>query len=190
MSNKTEFIENYIKGLQELLSELDPAAINRAIMWFREAHDENRTIFTCGNGGSASISSHLVVDLLKGASYGYSRRFRIIGLADSIATITAYANDVSYDRVFVEQLKNFAKPGDVLAAFSGSGNSANVLRAVEYANEAGLKTIGFTTSLGGALRDMVQLPLILPTSHMGHLEDSFFIIVHILCYAFIEDKDF
>ena len=110
----------------------------------------------------------------------------MIALNDSISTLTAYANDVDYQSVFVEPLKNFAAPGDVLVAVSGSGNSPNVLRAVEYANQIGCRTIGLTTSTGGRLREIAQLPLAVPSDHMGRLEDSFFIITHILCYAFIE----
>ena len=112
----------------------------------------------------------------------------MIALADSVSTLTAYANDVSYESVFVEQLKNWASPGDVLIAISGSGNSPNVLRAVEYANDRGVTTIACTTSKGGGLKSIARIPLLVPSSHMGHLEDSFFVMTHVLCYAFIEDR--
>ena len=190
MNDKTAFVESYIADLRNTVAGLDPAAINKAIIWLREARDNGKQVFTCGNGGSASIASQMVVDIIKGASYGRERKFRIIGLTDSIATITAYANDIDYEHVFVEPLVNYSEPGDVLIAISGSGNSANVVRAVEYANRAGLKTIGLTTSLGGHLRELAQLPIIVPSDHMGRLEDCFFIISHILCYAFMDDKDF
>lgn len=184
---KKDFTGSYLKNLQDVLARIDTAPVMQAVEWLRKARDESRTVFTCGNGGSASIASQMVVDLLKGASYRKPSRFRVIGLTDSIATITAYANDVGYEIVFVEQLRNFAKAGDVLIAISGSGNSPNVLRAVEYANEAGCKTIGLTTGKGGKLGEIAQLPLRVPSNHMGRLEDCFFILTHILCYAFIEE---
>ena len=190
MKNKKEFVEKYIVDLNRTIEQLDTEALNRAIQWLREARDSGNQVFTCGNGGSASISSQMVVDILKGGSYGRKRRFRIIGLTDSIATITAYANDVSYDCVFVEPLINYSGPGDILIAISGSGNSTNVIRAVEYANEAGLKTIGLTTSLGGRLREIAKLPIVVPSAHMGRLEDCFFIATHILCYAFMDDETY
>ncbi|MBN2295901.1 MAG: SIS domain-containing protein [Pirellulales bacterium] len=181
-----KFVRNYLNGLGSLLPKLDDAAITKAIECLRDAAQQGNTIYICGNGGSASIASQMVVDIVKGASTGREPRFKMICLNDSISTITAYANDVDYDCVFVEQLKNFAGEGDVLLAISGSGNSGNVLRAVEYANQVGCKTIGLTTSEGGKLKDISQLPLVVPSSHMGHLEDSFFIMTHVLCYAFIE----
>lgn len=185
---KSSFVRAYLDELAEVVKKLDADALEKVIVCLRAARDGGRTIFSCGNGGSASIASEMVVDIVKGASYGKKKRFRMIGLSDSIATITAYANDVSYESVFVEQLKNWAEKGDVLIAISGSGNSPNVLRAVEYANQIGCETVGCTTAEGGKLRDLVSLPLLVPSRHMGHLEDCFYVMTHILCYAFIEDR--
>ena len=98
------------------------------------------------------------------------------------------SDDVSYESVFVEQLKNFAIAGDVLIAISGSGNSPNVIQAVQYANESDVTTIGCTTGEGGRLKDLAKIPLLVPSRHMGHLEDCFFAMTHVLCYAFIEDR--
>ena len=181
-----QFAIDYLDGLKKTLDGLDPAGIGTAVSWMKEARDHERFIYVCGNGGSASIASQMVVDLVKGASYGRSRRFKVIALTDSVATITAYANDVNYECVFVEQLRNFAREGDVLIAISGSGNSPNVLRAVEHANSVGCRTIGLTQSGGGALKDLCALTLGVPSTHMGRLEDSFFILAHILMYAFME----
>ena len=97
-----------------------------------------------GNGGSGASASHAAGDLNKGVSYGREKRFRVISLNDNLATLTAYANDVSYVDVFVEQLKNFLRPGDLVIAISGSGNSPNVLKAIEYANQQGAITVGLT----------------------------------------------
>jgi D-sedoheptulose 7-phosphate isomerase len=182
----TDFVSNYLSNLGTLLPKLDQEKIAQAISWMRETRDIGNTIYICGNGGSASIASQMVVDIVKGASFKKKARFKMLGLTDSIATITAYANDEGYETVFVEQLKNYAQPGDILMAISGSGNSANVLNAVEYANSVGCKTIGYTTGEGGKLKDLVELPLLVPSNHMGRLEDCFFILTHILCYAFME----
>jgi len=182
------FSRRYLEDLRAVLAELDASSVDRAIGCLRQARDAGRTIFSCGNGGSASIASQMVVDLVKGASYGKTTRpFRMIALTDSVATLTAYANDVNYESVFVEPLRNWAQRGDVLIAISGSGNSPNVLRAVEYANGIGCVTIGLTTARSGRLRELASVPLLVPSSHMGRLEDTFFIVTHILCYAFIED---
>ncbi len=184
-----QFARGYLDKLAALLAEIDAQAITESIRWLRDAGAAGRTIYSCGNGGSALIASQMVGDMVKQASMGRDVRFRMLGLADSTGTILAYANDVDYGSIFVEPLKNFAVAGDVLIGISGSGNSENVLRAVEYANQIGCRTIGLTTSTGGRLKDLAQLPLVIPTDHMGRLEDAFFILTHIMCYAFI-DKAF
>ncbi len=184
-----EFAVNYLEDLKRTISSLDPVLIGKAADWLREARDNGRMVFACGNGGSAAISAQMVVDMVKGASYGHRARFRMIGLADNVGTITAYANDVDYDSVFVEQLRNFAQKGDVLLAISGSGNSRNVLRAVEYANSIGCRTIGLTRAGGGALKDLAALTLPVDNNHMGRLEDCFFVMTHILAYAFMEEVE-
>jgi D-sedoheptulose 7-phosphate isomerase len=109
----------------------------------------SRHISFCGNGGSASTASHFACDIVKGASYQRTQRFQILSWPDSLPTLTAYSNDVGYECVFAEQLKNFAQSGDLAVAISGSGNSLNVLGAVEYANSAGHKTIALTGRDGG-----------------------------------------
>jgi D-sedoheptulose 7-phosphate isomerase len=187
MLDRKTFAGHYLEDLADTLRKVDPQAIATAIEWLREARDADKTIYSCGNGGSALIASQMVVDIVKGASYGRPKRFKMLSLADPSGTILAYANDVSYDVVFEEQLKNFAVAGDVLIAISGSGNSLNVLKAVEYANRIGCRTIGLTIDAGGQLRTLAQLPILVPSKHMGRLEDSFFAITHILCYAFIEE---
>lgn len=180
------FPELYKKELIETIEKIDLAKVNQAIEWFKEAREAGRTIFTCGNGGSASTASHFVCDMVKGASYKRDRRFKIMALTDSLPTITAYSNDVSYDIVFAEQLRNFAQAGDVVMAISGSGNSPNVLRAIEYANSIGCKTLGLTGRDGGKLGAMVQLNLQAPVPHMGRIEDAHMIICHMLCYYFMD----
>ncbi len=183
------FVKGYIEDLGSLLTRLDSGRLAEAITWMRTARDNGNTIFICGNGGSASIASQMVVDIVKGASLRKKARFKMIGLTDSIPTITAYANDEGYETVFVEPLKNFAQPDDLVIGISGSGNSENVLRAIQYANETGCKSIGLTSAESGKLRELVHLPLLVPSRHMGRLEDCFFIMTHVLCYAFMEEPD-
>ncbi|HEY3439178.1 MAG TPA: SIS domain-containing protein [Paludibaculum sp.] len=182
------FPATYLESLQQTLCGISVDKVNEAIEWLRQAREEGRTIFTCGNGGSASTASHFVCDVLKGASFNRPKRFRIMALTDSLPTLTAYSNDVSYDCVFVEQLKNFGQPGDILLSISGSGNSPNVLRAVEYANQAGLKTIGLTGRDGGQLGRLSQLEINVADPHMGRIEDGHMIICHMLAYYFMDTE--
>jgi D-sedoheptulose 7-phosphate isomerase len=181
-----EFAADYIEKLRKTLAGLDTGTIGQAAAWLKEARDKGRTVFVIGNGGSAAVAAHLVVDLVKGASYGRPAKFKVLSLADNVATVTAYVNDVGGDAIFVEPLKNFARPEDVIIAISGSGDSRNVLAAVEYANGAGCKTIGLTRAGGGALGRLVALNLAVPSDHMGRLEDGFMVMAHILAYAFME----
>lgn len=181
-----DFPRDYRTKLSGTLESIDLNLVARAIEILREARDKQRHIFTCGNGGSASTASHFVTDMVKGASFGRDTRFRIMALTDSLSTITAYSNDVSYECVFVEQLKNFAQPGDVLIAVSGSGNSPNVVSAVEYANRAGCTTIALTGRDGGKLGAAAKLEIRVPDSHMGRIEDAHLFICHMICYYFME----
>lgn len=182
----TSFVQDYQSRLQETISRLPLDRVAQAIEWLKEARESGNTIYTCGNGGSASTASHFVCDIVKGASYRRDKKFRIQGLADSLSTLTAYSNDVSYDVVFEEQLKNFGRLGDVLIAVSGSGNSPNVLKAVEWANANGLRTIGLTGRDGGQLGRLAQLEINAPDPHMGRIEDAHMIVLHMICYFFME----
>jgi D-sedoheptulose 7-phosphate isomerase len=181
------FTTHYRDQLVSLMDKLDLACVNRAIEWFAETREHGRTIFVCGNGGSAATASHFVCDILKGASYQRDSRFRIMALTDNLATITAYSNDVSYDLVFTEQLRNFARPGDLFMAISGSGNSKNVLHAMETANEIGCRTIALTGRDGGKLGKLAQLNIRAAEPHMGRIEDAHMIICHMIGYYFMEE---
>lgn len=179
--------EIYKTELLAAIDRIDTGRVQQAIEWFREARDASRHIFVCGNGGSASTASHFACDIVKGASYNRDSRFRIMALTDSMATITAYSNDVSYDCVFAEQLKNFAQPGDLVMCISGSGNSPNVLRAMEYANSIGCKTIALTGRDGGKLGPLAQLGIQVAVPHMGRIEDAHMIVCHMIAYHFMEN---
>jgi D-sedoheptulose 7-phosphate isomerase len=182
------FSDDYRKQLIETIASIDLAKVDQAIEWLRQARNENRRIFVCGNGGSASTASHFACDIVKGASFNRRARFRIMALTDNLATLTAYSNDVGYDCVFVEQLKNFAEPGDVVMGISGSGNSVNVLRAVEYANNSGCRTIGLTGRDGGKLGSLAQLNIQVPVQHMGRIEDGHMIVCHMIGYYFMDTE--
>ena len=181
-----QFPNEYKSKLLGALETLDLKAVGEAIEILKEALDNNRHVFVCGNGGSASTASHFVTDMVKGASFERDKRFRIMALTDSMATITAYSNDVGYDCIFAEQLKNFAQPQDVFMAISGSGNSKNVVCAMDYANSIGCKTIALTGRDGGKLGPAANLQIRVAEPHMGRIEDGHLIVCHMLCYYFME----
>ncbi len=180
------FLDSYRRRVVAALAAVDMHRVRLAVEWLRQARDGDRQVFICGNGGSAATASHLACDLVKGASHNRRRRFRVMALTDSMPTVTAYANDVGYDRVFVEHLRNFARSGDLLIAISGSGRSPNVVAAVEYANRAGCRSIGLTGRDGGELGRLARLHLHVPEPHMGRIEDVHMALCHMLAYAFID----
>jgi D-sedoheptulose 7-phosphate isomerase len=180
------FPAEYKSKLLRTLDTIDLAKVDEIIEVLKRARDEDRQIFVCGNGGSAATANHFACDMVKGASYGKDKRFRITALSEQIPTMTAYANDVGYDAVFVEQLKNFARKGDVLLALSGSGNSPNVIRAVEYAKSIGCQTIGLSGRDGGKLKPMVSLNVHIEDDHMGRIEDAHMAICHMVGYHFMD----
>ena len=182
------FPAEYRAELLAAVEAIDIEKVAQAIQWFREARAAGRSVFVCGNGGSASTASHFVCDMVKGASFHRPARFRIQALTDSLPTITAYSNDVSYEAIFVEQLRNFAQPGDLVMAISGSGNSPNVLRAVEYANSIGCRTLALTGRDGGRLGALAQLNLQVPVPHMGRIEDAHLVICHMIAYYFMDTE--
>ena len=182
------FTADYKTHLLDAIESIDLEKVNKAIELFKEARANQRRIFVCGNGGSASTASHFACDMVKGASYNRDSRFRIMALTDQLATLTAYANDVSYECVFVEQLKNFAEPGDLFLGISGSGNSPNVVIAMEYANSIGCRAIALTGRVGGKMGPLAQLNIQVPVPHMGRIEDVHLIICHMICYYFMDTE--
>ncbi|MEO6526220.1 MAG: SIS domain-containing protein [Gemmatimonadaceae bacterium] len=184
-----DFIHEYLAELDTTLRALPHEQIAGIIRAIRDVRDRDAQLFVVGNGGSASTASHFAVDLGKGASLGGERRFRVMSLTDNVPWISALANDLSYDDVFVEQLKNFARSGDLLLAFSGSGNSENVLRAVRYANSIGCHTIGLAGYAGGRLREEARECLVVQADHMGRIEDGHFVVQHLIVYYFMSRLD-
>ena len=182
------FTLNYRTQLIETIGRIDLTKVDEAIELFRRARDRGKHIFVCGNGGSASTASHFACDIVKGASYQREKRFRILALTDSLPTLTAYSNDVGYECVFAEQLKNFAQQGDLVMAISGSGNSPNVVRAVEYANSIGCTSIALTGRDGGKLGPLANVNIQVAVPHMGRIEDAHLIVCHMIGYSFMESE--
>ncbi|MDI1443029.1 SIS domain-containing protein [Polyangium sp. 6x1] len=180
-------VRKYINGVVEVLQALDTREVRAFVTVLRRARDEGRQIFIFGNGGSASTASHFAADLNKGASYGRTRRFKMICLNDNMATLTAYANDVSYNDIFVEPLRNLMNPGDVVIGISGSGNSENVLRAIRYANERDAVTVGLCGYREGKLASLVHVPVRANVNDMQQAEDVHLVIGHIVSRALCED---
>ena len=176
-------IEAYLQRLTAVLAGLDVDAIDRLAQWFRQAYDEGRTIFVLGNGGSAATASHYACDLNKGACFRAERKFRVHALTDNLATILALANDVGYEHVFSEQLKYFCRPGDIVVGISGSGNSPNVLRAMETARRLGATTVGLCGYGGGKLKSLVDLAVHIRADDMQIVEDVHLILGHVLMRA-------
>jgi D-sedoheptulose 7-phosphate isomerase len=186
MPPHASFPASYRENLLQTIQTIDAEKVNQAIEWFREARQQGKAIFVAGNGGSAATASHFVCDMMKGASLGKASRFRIQALHDSMPTLTAYANDLHYQDAAVEQLKNFAAAGDIYMAISGSGNSPNVVRAMEFANRLGCRTLALTGRDGGQLGKLAQLNIHIPEAHMGRIEDAHHVICHMMCYCFME----
>jgi len=178
------FIKSYLAELSSILDRLPLDQIERIKDILIKAYRDGKRIFIMGNGGSATASSHFACDLAKGTTIGNPRmreRFKVIALTDNVPLLTAWANDTGYENIFVEQLKNLLEEGDVVIAISASGNSKNVLRAVQYANTKAAITIGLTGFEGGKLKDMVQECLIVPSSSVERVEDVHLILGHLLC---------
>ncbi len=174
-------VPQYIASLRGVLEQLSSRDVLRLQDVLFEAWRAGRTIFIAGNGGSAATASHFANDLNKGANVADQPRFRAIALSDNVPLITAWANDTSYERVFLEQMANFLRPGDVFMAISGSGNSPNIIAAVQWAREAGAIAIGITGGTGGRLRALVDYCLVVPSTLMEQIEDVHLIVAHALC---------
>lgn len=173
-------INDYLIRLGNTIKNLDQNSIKQCAKILLKAYENGNNIFICGNGGSASTASHFACDINKGVSYGLEKRFRIIPLTDNFATITAYSNDVGYEDIFVEQVKNFYRKGDVIIGISGSGNSKNVLKAIEFVNQNEGVSIGWTGYSGGKLKSISHYSINANVMDMQTSEDIHMILVHIL----------
>lgn len=175
-------LRGYFSRVSLLLSRVPISQVERAAEELWRAYKEGRTIFACGNGGSAATATHFVCDLVKVASVPGKARIKAMALTDNMSTITAWANDEAYEAIFEEQLKNFLQLGDVLVGISTSGMAENVLRAVEFARKKGATTVGLAGHEGGRLKQLVDIPIVVPGTHTGQLEDAHLIICHAWAY--------
>lgn len=186
--NTVSWIRSYLARQCDVLAALPFDSIGELIEIVRMAGDQRRNIFVIGNGGNAANASHFATDLGKGASDRGLRRFRVLSLNDNIPWLTALGNDYVYDDIFARQLMNFAQPGDVLIASSVSGNSANLVRAIEWANANGLETIALVGSRRGRLAEIARRLMVIEDTHYGRVEDAQMTILHLLCYALMESQ--
>jgi len=178
--------EDYLAEFKTVLEHLPLEQANQAADILYRAYQTDHLVFTFGNGGSAALASHLASDLGKSthipgpASLRQSKRLRVLALTDNVPLLTAWANDVSYEDVFAGQMENFLQAGDVAFGISGSGNSPNVLRALELARRAGATTVGLAGCGGGKMKDLLDCPIIVPSNHMQHIEDAHLILAHLI----------
>ena len=161
----------YRKLLQQTLNDIDLDSVGLMTEIFLQARENGSRIYTMGNGGSAANASHAAGDFLKGASFGLEKRFNIICLNDNIPSLMAIANDVGWDDIFIEPLKNFLKKDDIVIGISGSGNSKNILKAIDFSKKIGAKTIGMTGFDGGKLKKVCDLSIHSPAMDMEIAED-------------------
>ncbi len=180
------WLENYIRDQQSALQAIPLDAVAGLIERLRRALEDDRQIFVFGNGGSAANASHFVTDLGKGASDKVGRRFRCMTLNDNVSWLTAIGNDYSYEDVFLRQLVNFARPGDLAMALSVSGSSPNVVKAIHWAANNGLHTIALVGRKRGKVAEYAQDVIAIESEHYGRVEDAQMVICHLLCYAFME----
>lgn len=183
------WVRKYVTQLQQTLYYLPEDLIVEVIRSLHAARLEGRKIFIMGNGGSASTASHFVADLAKNTRKAGLPNYRVIGLTDNMALLSAYANDEGYENVFVQQLASFVQPGDLVIAISASGNSPNVIKATELANQVGARTVGFTGFNGGALGKLVDINLHVPSNIIEQVEDIHLMLEHLICKALREETD-
>ena len=181
------FLTDYINRQKQTLETIPVEKVAIVIDVFREALKSDRQIFVFGNGGSAANASHFVTDLGKGSSDKTWRRFRCMSINDNTPWITALGNDYSYDEIFVRQLMNFAKAGDVLLIMSVSGNSPNLVKAAAWARDNDVKVIALTGAKKGKLEAMADIPVVVNDDHYGRVEDAHMGICHMIAYAFMEN---
>lgn len=172
--------EEYIKREIDIIQQLDLVAIEKVANLMLDTYHQGKQVFICGNGGSAASASHITGDFIKGASYGLDKRWRFICLNDNITTMMAISNDISYEDIFVEPLKNFANPGDLFIGISGSGNSVNVVKAMEYAKATGLATVALCGFRGGKIRDIADVNIYTPIMDMQITEDLHMMALHMI----------
>ena len=184
-----DWIQNYSLEFFKATNSISVEKVGTLIEILRKCLIEERQIFVVGNGGSASNASHFATDLSKGGSDAVGKRFKCMSLNDNVSWMTALANDYDYDEIFVGQLRNFANPQDLLIGLSVSGDSPNVVKAMNWAKENGLSTFALTGARRGKITEIADDCLVINSDHYGRVEDAQMMICHILCYAFMENPE-
>lgn len=188
MKDYTSNIATYLKRHNDAVDSISVEDINTLMNILVNARDNKKTIFIMGNGGSGATASHFTGDFNKGASFNKDKKFRFFCLNDNIPTMMAYANDLSYDEIFLGPLKNFMEPGDVVIGISGSGNSANVVKALEWANGNGGITVGLTGYSGGKVKDISKFNVHIPIDDMQITEDLHMMLDHCMIQIICEQE--
>lgn len=182
------YVRRYLEETERALRDpFLPDGIARAVPVVVRARDADRTIFFFGNGGSGATSSHMAQDLAKLTIRDGRKRFRTHALSDHMPVILAWANDASFAEVYAEQVKSLGRPGDVAVGISGSGNSPNVLRALEEARKIGMSTVGFIGMGGGKMKALCDVPIVVPSDNMQHIEDLHHLMLHLLT-SYLRDE--
>lgn len=181
-----DWIADYIRAQKAALDSIPAESVARLIERLNKAVREDRQIFCFGNGGSAANCSHFATDLGKGSSDKINRRFRVLSLNDNVSWMTAIGNDYAYEDVFLRQLQNYGKAGDVALALSVSGNSPNCVKALEWSKQNGLHTIALVGAKRGRMAEVADDVIVINDTHYGRVEDAQMGICHMLCYAFME----
>jgi D-sedoheptulose 7-phosphate isomerase len=185
-----QWLSDYIKGQKAAHDSIPLDAVAQVVDKLRTALNEDRQIFSFGNGGSAASSSHFATDLGKGASDKLGKRFRVLSLNDNVSWMMALGNDYSYEDVFVGQLQNYGKSGDIAIGLSVSGNSPNCVKALDWAKKHGLHTIALVGAKKGRMAEIADQTIVINDTHYGRVEDAHMGICHMLCYAFMENPEF
>lgn len=181
-----DYVAQYIQQQKAALEAIPVAQVANLISIFKKALAADRQIFVFGNGGSGTNASHFVTDLGKSASDKTYRRFRCLSLNDNVSWMTAIGNDYAYEDVFMRQLQNYARPGDVVLTMSVSGSSPNLVRAVEWCRQHGVFVMALVGGKQGTLATLADEVVVINDTHYGRVEDCHMHICHIICYAFIE----
>ena len=183
------YVLDYINEQKKATDSIPANEVARIIERFKQALKDDKQIFVFGNGGSAANASHFITDLGKGSSDKTYRRFRCLSINDNVSWITALGNDYAYEDIFVRQLENYAKEGDIVFVMSVSGNSPNLVKAVSWAKIKGVYTIALTGGKRGQLAETADLSIAIDSTHYGRVEDVHMHICHIICYAFMEIEE-
>ncbi|MCL4178489.1 MAG: SIS domain-containing protein [Verrucomicrobia bacterium] len=184
-----EWIAGYVAAQKAALDSIPVDAVDTLVQRFQQALREDRQIFVFGNGGSAANASHFATDLGKGSSDRLNRRFRVLSLNDNVSWMTALGNDYAYEDLFVRQLMNYARAGDLVLTLSVSGNSPNLVKALEWSRKNSLHTIALVGAKRGRMADLAHQVIVVNDTHYGRVEDAQMGICHMLCYAFMENPE-